>query len=194
MNTAEPIRKSAQLERFKRFYLEEDYHPRNHLLVIMGLNTALRISDMLSLTWQDVYHFEMHGFHSHLALTEQKTGKQTRIFMNRSLVEALQNFLDAEGGAEKIEREAFLFQGRHGAPLSRTQAWRIIKKTAEICGIEGIISPHSLRKTFGYTAWKKGMAPAVLMNIFNHSSYEITKRYLGITQEDRDEVFRDNCV
>lgn len=194
MNTAEPIRKTAQLERFKRFYLDEEYNPRNHLLVITGLNTALRISDVLTLMWEDVYDFRAHDFRSHLALTEQKTGKRTRIFMNQNMLEALWGFWEAEGGEKSIAGENYLFRGRYGAPLSRTQAWRIIKKAAGLCGIEGIISPHSLRKTFGYMAWKKGMAPAILMNIFNHSSYEITKRYLGITQEDRDEVFRDNCV
>ena len=48
---------------------------------------------------------------------------------------------------------------------------------------------HSMRKTFGYYAWKYGTQPAVLMDIYNHSSYEITKRYLGIKQDDKDSVF-----
>ena len=42
-----------------------------------------------------------------------------------------------------------------------------------------------MRKTFGYYAWKYGTPPAVLMDIYNHSSYEITKRYLGIKQDDK---------
>ena len=46
-----------------------------------------------------------------------------------------------------------------------------------------------MRKTFGYYAWKCGTPPAILMDIYNHSSYEITKRYLGIKQDDKDSVF-----
>ncbi len=194
MNTAEPIRKSEELERFKQFYLNEEFNPRNHLLVILGLNTALRISDILSLRWQDVYDFEAHGFYSHIILMEQKTGKKSKVFMNKSLVDALLDFLNFEGGEQCIGEETFIFRGRFDNALSRIQAWRVIKNAAEVCGIQGVISPHSLRKTFGYFAWKNGTAPAILMNIYNHSSFEITKRYLGITQEDKDEVFRDNCI
>ena len=48
---------------------------------------------------------------------------------------------------------------------------------------------NSLRKTFGYHAWKKGVPPALIMSIYNHSSIEITKRYLSIDQDDKDQVF-----
>ena len=64
-----------------------------------------------------------------------------------------------------------------------------MKKAAADCHLEGVISCHSLRKTFGYHAWKQGTPPALLMNIYNHSSYQITKRYLGIEQSDKDAVF-----
>lgn len=74
-------------------------------------------------------------------------------------------------------------------PISRHQAYRIIKKAAENVGLTEHISCHSLRKTFGYHAWKQGTQPALLMSIYNHSSYEITKRYLGISQDERDQVF-----
>ena len=73
--------------------------------------------------------------------------------------------------------------------LSRYQAFRLIKEAAAYAGLDANISCHSLRKTFGYHAWKQGTPPALLMNIYNHSSYQITRRYLGIDQNDKDEVF-----
>ena len=74
-------------------------------------------------------------------------------------------------------------------PLSRYQAYRIVKQAAVYAGMPEHISCHSLRKTFGYHAWKQGVPPAMLMMIYNHSSYQITKRYLGIIQEEKDDVF-----
>ena len=79
-------------------------------------------------------------------------------------------------------------------PLSRYQAFRIIKEAAAYAGLDASISCHSLRKTFGYHAWKQGTPPALLMDIYNHSSYRITKRYLCIDQDDKDEVFEHICL
>ena len=83
MSTTSPIRKEEDLQRFRNYYLEKG-KMRNYLLIVVGLNTALRI---------------------------------------------------------------------------------------------------------GYHAWKQGVPPAMLMMIYNHSSYQITKRYLGIIQEEKDDVF-----
>ena len=99
MSTTQPIRSKQLLHDFKNYYLTEQPEFRNYTIILIGLNTALRIND--------------------------------------------------------------------------------------------VIRCHSLRKTFGYHAWKMGTPPALLMEIYNHSSFQITKHYLGIEQDDKDAVFRD---
>lgn len=191
MSTTYPIKNKSELEKFKNYYLERN-NPRNYLLIIIGLNTALRIGDILKLHWQDVYSFSKKCFHSHICIHEQKTGKENVIALNHSVISALDGLLQKQTALSKTPKpETYVFQSGKNIEthLSRYQAYRIVKEGAESTGLEGHISCHSLRKTFGYFAWKQGVPPAMLMSIYNHSSYQITKRYLCIEQEDRDEVF-----
>ena len=188
MNTTQPIRDSEKLQLLKNYYLSVEPNIRNHTLIIIGLNTALRINDILHITWGEIYNFDKNVVKNHLIIKERKTGKQNIIALNQDVKENLIQLLDSQ---KPVTKETFLFQSRKGSnqPLSRSQAFRIIKKAAENIGYPEHISCHSLRKTFGYYAWKQGIPPAVLMSIFNHSSFQITKRYLGIEQDDKDSVF-----
>lgn len=193
MNTAQPIRKPEDLENLKAYYKIKDPQPRNYLLIIMGLNTALRISDILQLKWKDVYDFKKKCFNDHIIIVEQKTGKNSSIAVNDNLEQALVQYREFQiHNGKEIEPETYLYEsfGFDNQPISRVQAFRIIKRAATACNISGVVSCHSLRKTFGYHAWKQGVSPVLLMNIYNHSSFVVTQRYLGIEQDDRDNVFK----
>ena len=85
MNTAQPIRSEQELKDFMNFYEQVQYHPRNQLLLTMGLNTALRISDLLSLQWKQVYDLENRSVREHLLLVEAKTGKASNIYLNEKI-------------------------------------------------------------------------------------------------------------
>lgn len=194
MKTTQPVRDIVELKKIKKYYREVKPNKRNFLLIICGLNTALRISDILKLRWKDVYNENLLSFKSHIDVKEQKTGKKTTVFINNNLKEALASFLKdiiAKKGKLCDVMEQFIFLGQKSIdkPISRIQAFRIISEAAKKCLLSHKVSCHSLRKTFGYHAWKKGVSPALLTSIYNHSSYKITTRYLGIEQDDRDEVF-----
>lgn len=92
MNTAQPIRSEQELKDFMNFYEQVQYHPRNQLLLTMGLNTALRISDLLSLQWKQVYDLENRSVREHLLLVEAKTGKASNIYLNEKITVQLQKY------------------------------------------------------------------------------------------------------
>ena len=187
MSTSQPIRSTDELEAFRRFYLDEEPNLRNYAMICMGVNTALRISDLLELKWGEVYDFNEQCFRKHMVIFERKTGKESMITINGSTKKGLLTYMDT---LDSIKKGDYIFTGRYeGTHLSRSQAFRIIKHAAYSLNMERGISCHSMRKTFGDYAWKCGTPPAMLMEIYNHSSYEITKRYLGIKQDDKDSVF-----
>ena len=193
MKATTPIKKISEMNNMKIYYREIKLNYRNQLLIVLGLNTALRISDILALTWEAVYDFKSHRYKEHITITEQKTKKLTKIYINENLLEALINYKEYLSSENKaINPDDYLFCHKNkNVAISRVQAFRIIKEAADYYHISGTISCHSLRKTFGYHAWRQGVHPALLVTIFNHSSFEITKRYLGIEQDEKDEIFKN---
>lgn len=188
MSMTYPIRNEKELEQFKDYFLHVKPVYRNYALIVIGLNTAFRIGDLLNLQWKDVFNDKRECFREHICITEHKTGKERRVAINASVAETLRILRENAHCTDDVQ---YLFPSIRNPKLalSRSQAYRIIREAAEYAGLDEHISCHSLRKTFGYQAWKQGAQPAILMDIYNHSSYRITKRYLCIEQEDRDNVY-----
>ena len=189
--TYEYNRDRKSLKKFKDYYRTQKPDPRNYALVVLGLNTALRISDILNLTYDMVYH--KGEVRTHIVVKERKTSKSNHILLNQEIRKALKSYHSylISSSSHRVGN-IYLFpsprnKDRH---LSRYQAYRIIQAITQAVPIEGHISCHSLRKTFGYHAWKQGADPVVIMLIYNHSSFSITKRYLCIEQDDKDDIYR----
>ena len=187
MGTTQPIRRLEHVQKLKYYFLKRN-EIRNYTMVTLGLNTALHISDILNLRWKDVYNFDQNLYYHHVSVLEKKTKKNNMFVLNKNDIEALELLKET---MSYIRPDFYIIKSRCGfnKPLGRTRAYTIIKEAAQELDIEGSISCHSLRKTFGYQAWKKGAQPALLMAIYNHFSIEITKRYLSIDQDDKDEAF-----
>lgn len=174
MNFVQPIRDMDQIYYIKKFLREQS--ERNYLLFVTGINSGLRISDLLRLRVRDAKRL-------YIDLREKKTGKQKRIKINKALKKALADYIK-----DKDDQE-FLFKSREGLnkPISRSTAYNILKEAAEYVGLDGI-GTHTMRKTFGYWHYKKFKDVALLQEIFNHSSPDVTLRYIGITQDTMDQT------
>jgi integrase len=183
--TTQPIRDKRQIRALVNYYLNLG-QLRNYVLIVLGLYTALRISDLLRLTWDDVYDFKNNCVKKSIDIIEKKTRKAKKIALNQAVIDALTLF----AAQNALPGRALIENPRTKKPISRIQAYRLIRDAAEKSEVFTYrISPHSLRKTFGYHAWKSGVSPAVIMEIYNHSSLAVTRRYLGVTQDDKDDVY-----
>ena len=118
MNKSQPIKNKEKLDRFKNFYIEEEYNPRNYMFISLGLNTALRVSDLLKFTWNDVYNFDNGCFRTHVKLTEQKTTKQSVIFLNSRIINSL-SWYKSEA-IIKFLPDTFLFSNDNNQHISRS--------------------------------------------------------------------------
>lgn len=184
MVRTEPIKDKRDIVRLLDFYLNKNN--RNYLLISMGFYMALRISDILSMEWGDVLTRDGEVVEK-LYIREQKTGKINEISVNEELSAAISLY-----AAETADKTGYIFKGRDPKKhLYRTQAYRIVKTAVKELGIKGNISTHSLRKTVGYRIYESGEPPVLIMKIFNHSSFDITKRYLCIDQYEKDKVFME---
>ena len=189
MNTVEPIKDIRQIEGMKKVLRGQS--PRDWLLFVLGINSALRVSDLLRLRQSDVYDDRGRVLES-LRIRESKTNKEKSFRLNASAKKTLEEYACSVGH----HPEAYLFLSRNGdnKPISRGQAWLIINGAAKVVGITQPIGTHTLRKTFGYHAYKGGTAIELIMVALNHSSIASTKRYIGITQDDIDSVYISTCL
>ena len=183
MAKTEPIRDLRQIRELAAYY-QHLGQLRNHVLIVLALYTALRISDLLRLTWDDVYDFDCHRVRKALTLREGKTGKAKTIALNKDVVKALLAYAETAAPGRFL-----ILNEKTRKAICRTQAYRIIRAAAKALRFAFKVSCHSLRKTFGYQAWKAGTPLAVIMEIFNHTSFAVTMRYLCISQDDVDRAY-----
>lgn len=177
LNEVQPIRDTEKIEQMKRVLLKRSY--RDWFMFVLGINTGLRISDLLQLRVKDI-----RG-KSHILLKEKKTGKLKRFRLNTDVQSVI---LDYTNG---ISLESYIIRSRRSnGPIKRVQAYKIIKDAAREVGIDEI-GTHTLRKTFGYHFYQRTKDVALLQDIFNHSAPSITLRYIGINQDIIDRAIDD---
>ena len=172
--------------------------PRNELLFILGINIGLRISEILKLKISDITRSNGKTPRDYVIITEMKTNKTKKFYIGDTVKKVVENYMKE---IKNSEPNTYLFLSRKGVniAITRQQAYRIINNAAESLGlvernnngsiISGEIGTHTLRKTFGYHSFQNGTSLELLMDLFNHSSKTQTLKYIGITEEQKKEVY-----
>lgn len=172
MTTVEPIRDIKVLQRIKEFLFEKNY--RDYALFCLGINSGLRVSDILNLNVEDVRNKDF------IIISEQKTGKFKRFPINKNLKMILEKITNNRKPNEP------LFLSKNKNRLNRIRVYEVIKEACSCAALDANIGTHTMRKTFGYHHYKQFKDVALLQKILNHSSSNTTLRYIGIEQDEID--------
>ena len=167
--------------------LEKDKEYKFCLLVSIGVFTALRISDLLTLKYTHILDNDIFLF------TEKKTKKERSIKVNSTLKEIVQRVYDVSGLTNKDE---FIFLNKYGTKCIDKSYVNVKLKELFIkyrIRVKGNVSTHTFRKTLGRRVVEvnnySNESLVLLMELFGHSNMGITKRYLGITKDEIHNVY-----
>lgn len=157
----------------------KDLASRDVLLFLFGINTGLRVSDLVNIRVEDVKGKDR------FTIYEGKTKKKRTINIV-NIQKELNSYIE---GLKKGQEYLFVSQKGSG-PMTTTQVYRMLQSAGKWIG-RADIGTHTMRKTFGYHFYKQTKDVAMLQDIFNHSAPSITKRYIGITQDEIDRSLED---
>jgi len=174
----EPLRSDKEINEFL-FFLRRTRHPeRDVFLFKLGINTGLRMSDLVSLKVKDITGTTTPK------IREQKTGKIRTLFLE-NLQQEITTYIEGK------EPDSWLFPSQQldQGHIKVNTVYQCYQKVAQQLK-RSDIGTHTIRKTFGYHYYRATRDIATLMEIFNHASQQITKRYIGIREEEIGETFK----
>ena len=175
----QPIRSKEKIEDMK-WSIKKWCGERDYILFLIGINTGLRVGDLLKLKVSDLKRKKK------VVILEGKTNKPRTINL-ANIYDEIQSYIN------QIDSE-WLFPSRKGdKPITPTQAYRQLNKASSMVDMEDGIGTHTMRKTFGYWFYKQTKDVAKLQMILNNSHPEITLRYISITAEEIEKEL-DNFV
>jgi len=179
VKTVEPIRSKEELEAMKAALKKISY--RDYMVFLFGINTGLRISDILKLKVGDV-----RG-KTAVWISEGKTHKPRKIHIKNGFKAELDEYIQG------MSDDDFLFPSKRNKdkPVDQIRVYRVFNQAAEAAGIHANIGTHTMRKTFGYHFYKQFKDVAKLQKILNHSAPSVTLRYIGIEDEEIEKTFED---
>lgn len=177
------LKSKRQVEVVRTYLKGKDI--RYYLLFSLGVSSALRISDLLSLKYSDILE-EDGTIKERVTKKEQKTGKTKRFLITRKSKIAINDFLEVYP-MENMDQPLFFGRTRDKA-ISRQWARKVLSEAVKDCGINEPFGSHGLRKTWGTIAFKEGVPLDIIAIALNHRSIAATKAYLGIQQADIDKI------
>lgn len=186
--TVEPIKNIKDVKKIKQYLLGKT-NKRDYMLFVVGINVGLRVGDLLQLKISDVMYIDK-TFKDKITINEEKTNKVRTFKLNNSAKESITLYLNTI----EYDLNDYLFSSRKGnEPLRVDSTHKIIKSMMRELGIKGNYGTHTLRKTWAYHTYinnsSNPMILPMLQKVLNHSSQAVTLRYIGIEQEEINDLY-----
>ena len=145
-------------------------YDRDWMLFKIGVNSALRIEDLVQLKVDD------NLLRGYLYTREMKTGKEQSFEMNDQLAKDIKEYIKRNN----LYAGEYLFQSGKGKnkPITRQNAYIRLRDYADEVGVRYPIGCHSMRKFFARNYYEKTGDILTLQKMLNHSSYIVTLRYI----------------
>lgn len=165
---------------------------RNLLLWCIAINIGLRMSDILNLTWGDIFNSD-NTFKELIRIAEKKTKKFKNFYLNTSCQDAINNYIKEFNPLRN--KDFHIFRSREGGAVEVRTVCGIIKKAALECDIKINVGTHTCRKTWAYQQIMAHQNDAYfmahLMHLLNHSSISATMHYAGLETEQDRQYYND---
>ncbi|MFJ7639926.1 MULTISPECIES: tyrosine-type recombinase/integrase [unclassified Peribacillus] len=184
MEYVEAFKDVNEISKIKSYL--RSHSSRDYLLFVLGINTGMKINEMLEVTVASVLDEtgKVKEFYEH----RLENDEVTQIYLNQKVRTALQEYIKDS----KVMEGQFLFLSpKTKKPITRQQAHRIIHDAVEGAGLIGKYGASSMRKTFGYHAYKQGVSLALIQKHYHHSSPSETLKYIGISKESKFKTIID---
>lgn len=201
-HAAEPIKRMEDIEQISRFCIANGRY-RDNMLFIVGINFGLRVSDLRMLRFSNLINSN-NTFKDSFPIFEKKTRKTRKkkknryITINTAVVEAVTLYLE---NTPNVSLSDYMFRSRsnngsnENEPLRAQSIDRILKGFAKDLDINVKMSTHTLRKTFCYhqmlMSHNDPRKLLLLQKMLGHSSPAQTLDYIGITEEEIEEAYRN---
>ena len=186
MQFVEPIRDIKKVAQIKNM-LRGENKIRDLLLFELGINSALRISDLLGIQIKDLFD-DWWNIKDFFDIKEEKTNKSNRITITPKVQETLKLYRELyEHIVTKPNYYVFFHSKRTPKGekhIDRKQAWKMIHQWCIDVWLKGNFWGHTLRKTWGYQARLNAIPLEIIQHKLNHSSLAVTQRYLWITADE----------
>ena len=188
----EPIRTLQAISKIKTSLLRQ---PRNYCLFVLGINTAFRASELLSIRVGQVAHLLPGDI---LEIKQQKTKQYRSVTFNQAAYDSVQIWLkarEAEALKKKdlslMDDDVYFFTGLRGTrSLKVSTLNNLVKDWCKLANLKGNYGSHTLRKTWGFMQRTKQDTPLpLLMQALGHATQRQTMAYLCIQEKEIENVY-----